>query len=291
MKKTSFDRIAAAMLIGSLGYTAWFLAGLDWQRYRSFGITADLAWTPSSYIAFLLPPALVLLLLVARRLLFGGPAATQSGQVLFNRLRAMSLPEGSFAVFGSGPLAVRGLIDEIGDLDIIVREPAWSRVRDVGTSVMYGDHLTIDHGNGLTFGRSWAYGDFDVEISAGDPVATDEVRYLNGFGTHGQYDIPGDNTAYLHGDLIRSTMLGRCVPAASSPAAAEIIPAPAVKLVDGSISLTFDGSGMSTRIRPFSRRLLKSFAACPLSRKSSASMDRNSGSSAAGFDSRRACSC
>ncbi len=120
MKKTGFDRIAAAMLIGSLGYTAWFLAGLDWQRYRSFGITADLAWTPSSYIAFLLPPGLLLLILVARRVLFGRSPAPQSGQVLFDRLRTLSLPEGSFAVFGSGPLAIRGLIDEIGDLDIIV---------------------------------------------------------------------------------------------------------------------------------------------------------------------------
>lgn len=178
MKKTWFNRIAAVMLIGSFGYTAWFLAGLDWQRYRSFGVTADLAWTLSSYIAFLLPPALMLLILVARRILFGSPQASQRAQVLFNRLRAISLPEGSYAVFGSGPLAIRGLLDEVGDLDIIVREPAWSRIRSAGTVVMHGDHLTVDHGNGLTFGTSWAYGDFDVETLIDNAETIDGLPFV-----------------------------------------------------------------------------------------------------------------
>ncbi len=57
--------------------------------------------------------------------------------------------------------------------------------------------------------------------------------------------------------------------------------------LNGSISLTLDGSGMTTRISPFCLRLLKSFACTPLVRKSSASIGRNSGSSARGFHSRR----
>jgi len=207
MKKTSFDRIAAAMLIGSLGYTAWFLAGLDWQRYRSFGITADLAWTPSSYVAFLLPPVLVLLILVVRRLMFGAASATQSGQVLFDRLRALALPAGSFAVFGSGPLAIRGLIDEVGDLDIIVREPAWSRVRDGGTSVMYGDHLTIDHGNGLTFGRSWAYGDFNVETLIDNAEMIDGLPFVRLEAVVEYKRIAGRPKDQRHIDVLRDAGL------------------------------------------------------------------------------------
>lgn len=74
----------------------------------------------------------------------------------------MALPEGSYAVFGSGPLAVRGLIDEVGDLDIIVRDATWNQVKDLGEIIMYGDDQTVDLGNGLTFGRSSAYGDFNI---------------------------------------------------------------------------------------------------------------------------------
>ena len=44
---------------------------------------------------------------------------------LLGRLRALELPAEDYAVFGSGPLAVRGLIEHIGDLDVVARGPAW----------------------------------------------------------------------------------------------------------------------------------------------------------------------
>ena len=60
-------------------------------------------------------------------------------------------------------------------------------------------------------------------------------------------------------------------------------------LVAGSMSRIDGGSGSAILTRPFCRRLLKSPAASPLVRKSSASMGRNSGSSASGFQRRRHC--
>ena len=87
---------------------------------------------------------------------------SHSAIALFDRLRAMELDADSYAVFGSGPLAAHGLIDEVGDLDVIVRDVAWDHVRGIGTIVMHGDDPIVDLGNGLTFGRSWAYGDVDV---------------------------------------------------------------------------------------------------------------------------------
>lgn len=87
----------------------------------------------------------------------------RSAAELFDRLRAMALPTGSYAVFGSGPLAIRGLIGEVGDLDVIARGTTWDLVRERGRVVIHGDHLTVDLGNGLTFGRSWAYGSFDID--------------------------------------------------------------------------------------------------------------------------------
>lgn len=86
-----------------------------------------------------------------------------NARVLFDRLRKLDLPIGDFAVFGSGPLAIRGLIDEVGDLDVITRGAAWEAVKDLGSVVMYGDDMTVDLENGLTFGRSWDFGAFDID--------------------------------------------------------------------------------------------------------------------------------
>jgi hypothetical protein len=84
-------------------------------------------------------------------------------ELLFDRLRTLDLTPGEYAVFGSGPIAVRGLIDKVRDLDVIVRGETWQQVRALGMVVMKGDDETVDLGNGLTFGRSWAYGAFDIE--------------------------------------------------------------------------------------------------------------------------------
>lgn len=97
---------------------------------------------------------------------------------LFNLLRAMELPSGSYAVFGSGPLAVHGLIDEVSDLDVIVREDTWNAVEHLGTIVMYGDDPVVDLGNGLTFGRSWAYGDLDIEDLIDDAEVIDGLPFV-----------------------------------------------------------------------------------------------------------------
>lgn len=51
---------------------------------------------------------------------------------LLKALRSLQLPLGHYAVFGSGPLIVRGIIDATNDLDIISRGPAWEHACLVG---------------------------------------------------------------------------------------------------------------------------------------------------------------
>ncbi len=52
------------------------------------------------------------------------------------------------------------------------------------------------------------YGDFDVTFGLqGDPVATEQMRYLEGFGLPAQQTVSTSATQYLHGDLIRSTVM------------------------------------------------------------------------------------
>lgn len=83
------------------------------------------------------------------------------GREILDDLRALDLPLGHFAIFGSGPLLVRGIIDEVGDLDVLCRGPAWDTARMVCT------REGIDHGvlvvslGALTFGTAWGIGDFD----------------------------------------------------------------------------------------------------------------------------------
>jgi hypothetical protein len=97
---------------------------------------------------------------------------------LFDQLRAMQLQPGTYAVFGSGPLAAHRLIDDVGDLDVIVRDAAWDRVKRIGTIVMYGDDPVVDLGNGLTFGRSWAYGDVDIDQLIEEAVEIDGLPFV-----------------------------------------------------------------------------------------------------------------
>ena len=101
---------------------------------------------------------------------------------LFDMLRSLQLPQGDFAVFGSGPLLVRGWIDTAGDLDVLARGAAWERAVASGEmTTLQEDGATIVScfGGAVTVGRSWAYGDFDVdelidgaEIIAGLPFVT-----------------------------------------------------------------------------------------------------------------------
>ncbi len=76
------------------------------------------------------------------------------------------------------------------------------------------------------------YGDFDVTFDPNDaPVATEQMRHLEGFDLPAQQTVSTSATQYLHGDLIRSTMLttgqgGTAVSAVSYTAFGEVIGTP-----------------------------------------------------------------
>ena len=71
MTRRTFDRSSLVAVTATVAYLVWFLAGLEWSRFGSFGITADLDPTVWSYVPFILPPATLLLYLILRRVLFG----------------------------------------------------------------------------------------------------------------------------------------------------------------------------------------------------------------------------
>ncbi len=87
------------------------------------------------------------------------------GPELLDTLRAMDLPMGDFAVFGSGPLLVRGIITEVNDLDVVCRGAAWDRARQLGplVDIEEGVRIVSAARGAITFGISWGYGDFDID--------------------------------------------------------------------------------------------------------------------------------
>lgn len=100
---------------------------------------------------------------------------------LFARLRTLDLPLGDHAVFGSGPLIVRGIIEATNDLDVVARGAAWDRACVLGELVLLPDHgvqVASFDGGAITVGTTWAYGEIDVdevidtaEVIAGVPFA------------------------------------------------------------------------------------------------------------------------
>lgn len=85
---------------------------------------------------------------------------------LFDRVKSLNLPASDFAIFGSGPLIVRGIIPASNDLDIICRGQAWERVKAIGELEYlskYDVTVVTMYGGCLTFGTKWAIGEFDID--------------------------------------------------------------------------------------------------------------------------------
>lgn len=88
------------------------------------------------------------------------------GHPLLLRLRELDFPTADYAIFGSGPLLVRGWIEDAGDLDLIARGAALDAARSAGKTIHLAEHdvdvIGIDGGK-ITVGTSWAYGEFDID--------------------------------------------------------------------------------------------------------------------------------
>lgn len=100
---------------------------------------------------------------------------------LIERLRSLDLPAGDYAVFGSGPLIVRGIIKAVNDLDVISRGAAWEYARSIGDLVYLEEHdvevVSFDDGS-ITVGTSWAYGDFDIDVLIDTAELIDGLPYV-----------------------------------------------------------------------------------------------------------------
>ena len=81
-------------------------------------------------------------------------------------VRDLQLPPQDYAIFGSGPLLVRGIIDVANDIDILCRGAAWARVReegDIRRLEKYSLSVVEFLEGQVSFGTEWGIGDFDTD--------------------------------------------------------------------------------------------------------------------------------
>jgi hypothetical protein len=92
--------------------------------------------------------------------------AEGSALSFFGKLRALELPIADYVIFGSGPLAVRGLIEEVHDLDVVARGTAWEQAKGLGEVRIApeGDPVVWLEGGAIEVFGGWLGWDIDMLI-------------------------------------------------------------------------------------------------------------------------------
>ena len=91
-------------------------------------------------------------------------------------LLELNLPTDDFAIFGSGPLVIRG-IRENDDIDLVAREYLWKKLADKYPENIKSDReVAIGH---LSIFRNWLpwFSDVDELIDTADVF--DGIKYIN----------------------------------------------------------------------------------------------------------------
>ena len=91
----------------------------------------------------------------------------QKFRKLLNKVKKLNLPKDKFAVFGSGPLAVRGIRD-INDIDLIVKPELWYElIKKYPVTDKYGGIIEIGEIEIFKDWKPW-FDDVDELIDSAD---------------------------------------------------------------------------------------------------------------------------
>ena len=100
---------------------------------------------------------------------------------IFDELRSLNLPDRDYAVFGSGPLAIRGVISGSNDLDVICRGDVWRDISSRGRLEYLPDYdvsVASFFDGRVTFGTSWGIGNFDVDELIDTAEKIESLRFV-----------------------------------------------------------------------------------------------------------------
>ena len=101
---------------------------------------------------------------------------------LFDQLRELELPATDYAIFGSGPLAIREIIPSCNDLDVMCRGPAWNLVGKLGITKYLEEYdVTIVSlaDDKITFGTRWGIGDVDTDVLIDTAETIGDLQFVN----------------------------------------------------------------------------------------------------------------
>lgn len=101
---------------------------------------------------------------------------------LFEKLDELDLLKNDYAIFGSAPLYAHGLIDKIGDIDIVARGEAWKKAKKLGKHKVskFGDDevVEIDEGK-IEITNEWGPGEWDVDKLIDDAETIEGYRFVD----------------------------------------------------------------------------------------------------------------
>jgi hypothetical protein len=101
---------------------------------------------------------------------------------LIEKLLSLELPTGDYAVFGSGPLAARGLIEFSTDIDIVARSKAWEKAEEYGTPeetrARFGDVISLFE-NKIEIYNGWPNGNWNIDTLIETADIIDGIRFVN----------------------------------------------------------------------------------------------------------------
>ena len=100
---------------------------------------------------------------------------------LLDSVLRLKLPVGDYAIFGSGPLLARGIIDDVNDIDIICRADAWQQAQELGELVYldeYDVHVVSIDNQRITIGTSWGIGEFNIDELIDTAEEIDDLPFV-----------------------------------------------------------------------------------------------------------------
>ncbi|MFC1594965.1 hypothetical protein ACFL3E_00875 [Patescibacteria group bacterium] len=96
----------------------------------------------------------------------------------FKKLKELDLPKGKYAVFGSGPIAVRGL-RESRDLDILVVQDLYNEYKNKPDwEEKTGNQDKYLEKDDIEFWYNWSPGEWDVDQLIKDAEIIDDLPFV-----------------------------------------------------------------------------------------------------------------
>ncbi|TAK89125.1 hypothetical protein EPO04_03430 [Patescibacteria group bacterium] len=105
---------------------------------------------------------------------------------MFNQLitdvKSLNLPTGSYALFGSAPIIVRGIREASHDIDIVVKQSVWDEYKGkpewVTKPMDDSDEYLEWDGHNIELWRTWGPGEWDLEEIIGSAEIIDGLQYV-----------------------------------------------------------------------------------------------------------------